>query len=174
MPSRNHLHLSLSDEHLDLLHSLEKNHRLKPSEFIRLAIDHIIDTNTDLELWAFRERLKRIEKDQAQVQVRIKELEAARPVTASPDEGFQLPAPTLAPQQKKHAVFTNPTGPDRLEGQLEREHTQFLRLNESLAKGEILGERALVKLKTQASNHPDWLSELEPERQRLLLGGIAT
>jgi hypothetical protein len=150
------IHISVTEEHADLLASIEKNYRIKPSEFFRLTVDYIIDNNTDLELWAHRERLKRIDKEQARVQARITEIETARPVSATPEGKFELPAPRKTVITRSAEVRIADT--NHLGG-TEQEKGTFVRL------GKLIGEReASPKAKTwfqeHAKEHPQWLEEL--------------
>ncbi len=160
MVNQGRIHITVTDEHADLMASIEKNYRIKPSEFVRLIVDHIIDTNMDFELWAHRERLKRIEKEQARVQERIREIETARPVSASPEAKFELPAPrrTVVSRGRDHQA----KDPHHLGG-TDAERSIFKGLVEPLIDGS-----ARPKAKTWFLEHvqkyPDWLNEIPPEQ----------
>lgn len=179
MPSRNRLHISFNDEHADLLRNIEKNYHLKPSEFIRQAIEHIVESNIDLELWASRERLKRIEKDQAQVQVRIKELEAARPISANPGGEFQLPTPSHTPLSNSDGrTDPKPSYVDKRSSQTSEERWR-LKLKYLLDPPKHLLKEDLEKIAASvgemAQTHPEWIDRLSVAEQtafRNKTGGI--
>ena len=150
------IHISVTEEHADLLASIEKNYRIKPSEFFRLTVDYIIDNNMDLELWAHRERLKRIDKEQARVQARITEIETARPVSASPEGKFELPAPrktAITRSAETRVLDTN-----HLAG-TEQEKGTFQRLGKMIAEKDA-GMKAKTWFLEHAKQYPDWISEV--------------
>jgi hypothetical protein len=133
---------------------------------IRACIDFCLDFDASLRLPIAQKRLSAAEAEQNQAMAeleRIKTLVASdRPETATP---LSLRTP---PPASKSTVFVNPTGPgnNRLEGQVEHDHGQFLRLIENW---DTLGERAKAWVRRQAAEHPTWLIELDPEHQQLVL-----
>ena len=151
------IHISVTEEHADLLASIEKNYRIKPSEFFRLTVDYIIDNNTDLELWAHRERLKRIDKEQARVQARITEIETARPVSAHPEGKFELPAP------RRTVITTRPVEARILDanhlGGTETEKSTFVRVGKLIGDKEA-SPKAKAWFQEHAAKYPKWIEDL--------------
>jgi hypothetical protein len=155
MPAKNRIQVSLTEAHADLINSIEKNYRLKASEFIRLAIDYAVDANTDLELWAAKERLKRIDKDHARVQSRIEELIAARPTAARSDTQFELPGSRnmgISRPAEVRIADTNHLGGT------EQEKGTFQRLAKLIAEKDA-GPKAKTWFLEHAKQYPEWVED---------------
>ena len=165
MPSKHSTFVSLTSEHDEVLRKTANEHHGTVSSVIRACVDFCLDIDASLRLPLAQ---KRAIAAKAEYDVAMTELARVEALTASDEPKMATPLGPRTPPDKESAVFTNLIGPgvDRLEGQTDHDHGQFLRLVENW---DSTSARAKQKARDLATKHPDWLADLDLERQQLVL-----